>query len=243
MGLALLVLVAEVGSGFVGEISGEKNDSFLGRIGADFFESLKGADVDAAWSLGEKVGGFGDGSSGGFFAFGGDDGGAAFTLGFSLFRHSTFHVGGELDVLETDAFDVNAPFVGLGVDDFADLSGDFVTFAEDFVEIEVTGDVAEGSLGKGAGCVAVVRGFEDGFLGVDDAGIDDGVNIDSDVVAGDDFLFRDIHRGGADVNFEHFVDVGDDDTEAGVQSARIAAEAEDDAAFVLINNADAGDND
>lgn len=215
----------------------------MGGVGADFFESLEGADVDTAWSLGEKMGGFGDGGSSGFFAFGGDDGGTAFALGFSLFRHSAFHVGGEFDVLEADAFNVDTPFVGLGVDDFADLGGDFVTFAEDFVEVEVTGNVAEGGLGEGAGCVAVVRGFEDGFLGVDDAGIDDGVDIDGDVVAGDNFLFRDIHRGSANVNFEHFVDVRDDDTEAGVQSARIAAEAEDDAAFVLVNDADAGDND
>lgn len=145
--------------------------------------------------------------------------------------------------METDAFDVDAPFVGLGVDDFANLGGDFVAFAENFVEVKVAGNVAEGGLGEGAGGVAIVRGFEDGLLGINDASIDYGVNVDGDVITGNDFLFRDVHRGSANVDFEHFVDVRDDDAEAGVQSAGIAAEAEDDAAFVLVDNADARDDD
>lgn len=232
-----------MGSGFVGEIGRKKDDSFLRGVGADFFEGLEGADVDAAWGLGKEMGGFGNSGSSGLFAFGGDDGGAAFALSLGLFGHSAFHIGRELDVLKANALDINTPFVGLGVDDFADLGGDFVAFAKDFVEVEVAGDVAEGGLGESAGGVAVIGGFEDGFLGVDDASIDDGVNIDGDVVAGDDLLFRDVHRGGADVDLDHFVDVRNDDAEAWVQGARIATEAEDNAAFVLVDDADPGDND
>lgn len=209
----------EVRGGFVGEVGREENDGFLGGIGADFFESLKGADVNAAWGLGEEVSGFSDGGCGSFFAFSGDDGGTALALGFGLFGHGAFHVGWELNVLEADTFDVDTPFVGLSIDNFADLGGNFVALAEDFVEVEVASDVAEGGLGEGAGGVAVISGFEDGFLSVDDARIDDGVDIDGDVVAGNNFLLRNVHWGGADVDLEHFVDVGDDDAEAWVQSA------------------------
>lgn len=229
--------------GFVGEVGRKEDDGLLGGVGADFLEGLEGADVDAARGLGEHVCGFGDGCGSGFLAFSGDDGGAAFAFGLGLLGHGTFHVGREFYVLETDAFDVDAPFVGLGVDDFANLGGDFVAFAENFVEVEVAGDVAKGGLGEGAGGVAIVRGFEDGLLGVDDAGIDDGVDIDGDVVAGDDFLLGDVHWGGADVDLEHFIDVRDDNAKARVQGAGIATETEDDAAFVLVDDADAGDDD
>ncbi len=206
-------LVAEVGGNFVGEVSGEEDDGFLGGVGADFFKSLESTDVDAAWGLGEEMSGFSDGGSGGFFTFSGDNSGAAFTLGFGLFRHGAFHVGREFNVLEADTFDVDTPFVGLCINDFADLGRDFVAFAQDFIEVEVAGDVAESGLGESTGCVTVIRGFEDGFLRVDDASVDDGVDINSDVVAGDNFLFRNVHRGSADVDFEHFVDIGDNNTE------------------------------
>ncbi len=202
-----------MGGNFVGEVGGEEDDGFLGGVGADFFKSLESADVDAAWGLGEEMSGFSDGGSGGFFTFSGDNSGTAFTLGFGLFRHGAFHVGGKFDILKTDTFNVDTPFVGLCINDFADLGGDFVAFAQDFIEVEVAGDVAEGSLGEGAGCVTVVRGFEDSFLGIDDASVDDGVDINGDVVAGDNFLFWNVHRGSADVDFEHFVDIGDNNTE------------------------------
>lgn len=229
--------------GFVGEIGREKDDGFLGGVGTDFFERLEGADVDAAGGLGEEVGGLGDGSGSGFFAFGRNDGSAALALGLGLFGHGAFHVGGELDVLKTDAFDVDTPFVGLGVDNFADLGGNLVAFAKDLVEVEVAGDVTKGGLGESAGRVAIVCGFEDSFLSVDNAGVDDGIDIDGDVVAGDNFLFRDVHWGGADVDFKHFVDIGDDDAEAGIQGAGIFPEAKDNAAFVLVDNTNARNDD
>lgn len=227
----------------VGEIVWQEDNCFLGRIGTDFLEGLEGADIETARSLGEHMGSFSDSSSGGFFAFGGDDGGAAFAFGFGLFGHGAFHVRRELNVLKFNVFDIDTPFVGLGVDDFANLDGDFVALAKDLIKVEITGDVAEGGLSESAGRVGVIRGFKNSLRGVDDAEIDDSVDIDGDVVAGDDFLLRDVHRGGADVDFCHVVDVGDDDAEAGLQHAGIFTEAEDNAALVLIDDADAGDDD
>ncbi len=227
----------------VHEVFGKENDGLLGRVGADFFESLESADVDTAGSLGEHTGGFGDGGSGGFFAFGRDDSGAAFAFGFGLLGHGAFHVGGELDILKFDIFNINTPFVGLGVDDFADLSRDFVTFAENFVEVEIAGHIAQSGLSEGASSVRVIGGFEDGFGSVDDTEVDDSVDIDGDVVASDDFLLWNVHRGGANVDFAHFVDIGNDNAKAGLEYAREFTEAENYAALVLIDNADARDDD
>ncbi len=189
------------------------------------------------------MGSFSNSSSGGFFAFGGDDSGAALAFGFGLLGHGAFHVRGELNVLKFDVFDVDTPFVGLSVDDFANLDGDFIALAKDLIKVEIASDVAESGLGESAGRVGIIRGFKNSLRGVDDAEVNDGVDIDGDVVTGDDFLLRDVHRGGADVNFCHVVDVGNDDAEAGLQHAGIFTEAEDDAALVLIDDADAGDDD
>lgn len=224
----------------VGEAVWQEDDSLLGRVGTDFFESLQGADVKTAWGLSKQVSGFGNGSSSGFFALGGDDGSAAFALGFGLLGHGTLHVGRKLDVLKADALDVDAPFVGLGINNFADLGGNFVTFAENLVEVKIAGDVAKGGLGESAGGVGVIGGFEDGFGGINDAEIDDGVDIDGDVVARDDLLLRNVHWRGAYIYFDHVVDVGNNHAEAWLQDAREFAEAENDAAFVLVDNAYSG---
>lgn len=221
-GLCLTTETAEV---FVSEVGRQKDDGLLGRISGNLFKSLESTDVDTTRGLSEETGSFSDGSSSGFFAFGGDDGGAAFAFGFGLLSHGAFHIGGEFNVLEFNRLNINAPFVSLSVDDGADLGGDFVALAKDFVEIKIAGDVAQGSLSKSGSGVFIAGSFEDGFGGVDDAGIDHGVNIDGNVIASDDFLLRDVHWGGADVNFNHLVDIGDDDAKTRVQNPGEFAEA------------------
>lgn len=180
-------------------------------VGADFFESLEGANADAAWGLSEEMGGFGDGGSGGFFAFGGNDGGATLAFSFGLFGHGSFHISRKLDILELDTFDVDAPFVGLGVNDFADLSGNFVALAKDFVKVEIAGDVAESGLSESASGIAIISSFENGFASINNASVNDCIYINGDVVASDNFLLGDIHRGGANINLEHLIDIGNND--------------------------------
>ena len=66
----------------------------------------------------------------------------------------------------------------------------------------------------------VVEDLDDGVLGVDDAEVDDGVDLDGDVVAGDALLAGDVHRHGAQVDVDHAVDDGQDDEEAGALARR-----------------------
>lgn len=227
---------------FVSEVGRQKDDGLLGRISGNLFKSLESANVDTTRGLSEETGSFGDGGSSGFFAFGGDDGGAAFAFGFGLLGHGAFHISGKFDVLELDGLDIDAPFVSLSVDDGADLGGDFVALAKDFVEIKIAGDVAQGSLSKSGSGVFITGSLEDGFGGVDDARINHGVNINGNVIAGDDFLLRDVHWSGADVNFDHLVDIGDNDAKTRVQNPGEFTKAQHDAAFVLIDDTNAGDN-
>lgn len=238
-GLCSTTETAEV---FVSEVGRQQDDGLLGRISGNLFKSLESTDVDTTRGLSEETGSFSDGSSGGFFAFGGDDGGAAFAFGFGLLGHGAFHIGGEFDVLELDGLDIDAPFVSLSVDDGADLGGDFVALAKDFVEIKIAGDIAQGGLSEGGSGVFITGSLEDGFGGVDDARINHGVNINGNVIASDDFLLRDVHWGGADVDLDHFIDIRDNDAKTRVQNAGEFTKAQHDAAFVLIDDTNAGDN-
>ncbi len=72
-------------------------------------------------------------------------------------------------------------------------------------------------MGKSAGGVGVIGGFEDGLGSVNDTEINDGVNIDGNVVTSDDFLFGNVHWGGTDIDFGHMVNVGDNDVKAGFE--------------------------
>ncbi len=188
----------------------------MGRVGADFFESLESTNIECAGSSGEKTGSFGNGGSGSFFALGRNNRGAAFTFGFGLFGHSTLHVGWEFDVLEFNIFDIDAPFVGLSVNNFANLGRDFVAFAEDFVEIKITSHITEGGLRKRAGGVSVIGGLKDGFGRVNNTEINNCIDIDGNIVARDDFLFGNVHRCSADIDFGHVVDIGNNNTETRV---------------------------
>ena len=58
---------------------------------------------------------------GSFFAVGVDDVGAALALGLGLLGHGALHIARQLDILNLDILDIDAPFVSLGVNNFFNL--------------------------------------------------------------------------------------------------------------------------
>ena len=68
-----------------------------------------------------------------------------------------------------------------------------VAVGEEAVEIDLAEDGAERGLGELRGLVDVVGDLDDRLVGVDDAEGDDCVDLEGDVVAGDDVLRRDFH--------------------------------------------------
>ncbi len=103
-------------------------DDGVGGVGGSGFDGLEGADGDTA--VGQVLGGEFEFFRSGEFAFGGDDDGATTALGFSLFGHSTLHVGRKFDVLDFDGGNVNTPGVGFFINEVFNLGGEFVTFGE-----------------------------------------------------------------------------------------------------------------
>ena len=89
----------------------------------------------------------------------------------------------------------------------------------------------------------VVGDLGHGVLGVQHAEVQDGAHPDRDVVAGDDFLGRDLQGDDAQVDLHHPVDERDDEEQARPLGADQAAEPEDDAALVLLDDLDRGADD
>ncbi len=115
-------------------------------------------------------------------------------------------------------------------------------WARSLVEIDFAEDGAQGGLGELRGLVDVVGDLDDGLGGVDDAEGDDGVDLEGDVVAGDDVLRRDLHGLLAEGDANDLVEGAEDPDDAGALGGLLhAAEAEDDAALILFEDVEGVD--
>ena len=103
----------------------------------------------------------------------------------------------------------------MAVDDGLDAEIELVAVGEELVKVYLSEDGAEGGLGVLAGLVDVVGDFDDGVGGVDDAEGDDGVDLEGDVVAGDDVLRWNFHGLLAEGDADDGLDGGEDEDEAG----------------------------
>jgi hypothetical protein len=122
-------------------------------------------------------------------------------------------------------------------------SVELLAVGEDVVELDLAEDGAEGGLGELRGLVDVVGDLDDGLGGVEDAEGDDGVDLEGDVVAGDDVLRGDLHGLLAQADADDLVEGAEDEDDAGALGGLAdAAEAEDDGALVLLEDLDGVDD-
>src|SRR6202035_3944200 len=141
--------------------------------------------------------------------------GTALAFGFGLLGHGAKHVFRHVDLLDFDGDDFDAEGGGVAVDDGLDALIEVVAVGEDLVEVDFAEDGAEGGLGDLRGLVDVVGDFDDGLDRVDDAKGDDGVDLEGDVVAGDDVLRRDFHGLLTEGDADDGVDGAEDQNYAG----------------------------
>ena len=147
-------------------------------------------------------------------ALGGDHLRAPLALGLGLPRHRALHVAGDLDVLDLDDRDLDAPRRGLLVDDPLQDRVDLLALGEQLVERVLAEHGAQRRLRDLRGRGHVVLDLNDRGLRLDDAEVRDGVHAHGHVVAGDHVLRRHVERDRPQVDLDHLVDDRDQDEDA-----------------------------
>ena len=123
------------------------------------------------------------------FRAGGDDFGFSDTFGLRGHGEGVLEFGGEDNVFDEHAFDLDAPAGGDVFDDFAYGLGDFFAAFDDVLEDAGANDVAESGLGAFDEGLADVGDAERGFVGGGDVVVDYGGELEVYVVFGHADLF------------------------------------------------------
>src|SRR5439155_16965212 len=104
-------------------------------------------------------------------------------------------------------------------------------------EVGLAEDAAQRRLGEETGGVEVVLHVHDRLHRVYDAEVDDGVDLQADVVLGDDVLGRHVQHHRAQADTRHPVDgPGDEDESGPLGLGQKLPEAEDDPPLVLVED-------
>src|SRR5580765_3356201 len=177
-------------------------------------------------------------------AVGVDDLGPALALGLGLLGHGALHVLGQVDLLDLDVRNLDAPGLGVLVDDPLELLVDLVARREQIIELHLAEHAPQGGLGDLRGRVQIVLHGDHRALRIDHPEVDHGADLDRHVVAGDHVLRRHVEGDRLQAHPHDLVDDGDQDDQARPVPlpARVkdglgaAAEAKDHRALVFAEN-------
>src|SRR6266540_3206558 len=165
--------------------------------------------------------------------------GATFALGLGLARDRTYHRLVDVDVLYFDGGDLDAPRVGLRVEDLLDVGVQLLTLGQHVVELVLAQYRAQRRLRELRSRLEEIRDLDDRLLRIDHAKVKHRVHLHRHVVARDHVLAWDVVHDGAQVDAHDLLDDRPDQHEPGTLDRREAPEEEHDAALILAENADA----
>ncbi len=204
------------------EFHGEGQDEGGVLLGGDGDDGLEQAQLERGGGLGHLMGGFGELLGRLEFGVGVDDAGPALAVGLGLAGHGALHRVGQGDVLDLDPVDLHAPADGGAVDHQFQALVEFLAVGQQVVQVALADDGPQGGLGHLGDGEAVVLDVDQGRGGVDDLEVDDRVDADRDVVAGDALLGRD--RQGDDLQIDLVQAVHDRNDQGETGPAHLRAE-------------------
>ena len=158
------------------------------------------------------------------FGAGGDDLGLSDPLRLGGHAEGVLKFVAEDDVFDEHALDLDAPAGGDIFDNLTDRLGDFFATFDDILKDASADDVAEGGLRAFDEGLADVADAERGFVGRGDVVVDDGGQVQGDVVFRHANLLGDLHDLDLDVHLDELLRQGVDFDETRVDSAVEAAE-------------------
>src|SRR5262245_3944306 len=162
-----------------------------------------------------------------------DDLGAPLALGLGLAGDGAHHRLVQVDVLDLDRGDLDAPRFGLHIERLLDVDVELLALGQQPVELVLAEHRAQRRLRELAGRDEEVRDLDDRLLRIDHAKVDHGVDLDRDVVAGDHVLRRDVEHHRAQLDAHHLLDDGPDHDQARPLHHPETPELEHHAALVL----------
>ena len=179
-----------------------------GRIlfGADLGEGLQIAQLHRGGNAAEDFRGVDEGLRGLEFGLGVDHLGAAVAFGFGLLGDRPHHVFGELDGPDLDIADLDAPGLGLGVEDALHVGAELLALGQHLVEFVLAEHRAQRGLGEHVGRRQIVLDPDDRAFRVDHVEIEHRVDLHRDIVARDHVLARDFDHFDAQVDADHLLD-------------------------------------
>ena len=172
----------------------------------------------------QDVGGLAHELRGFDFCAGGDDLGFSDPLRLGGHAEGVLELVAEDDVFDEHALDLDAPARGDVFDDFTYRLCDFFAALDDVLEDAGADDVAKGGLRALDEGLADVADTEGGFMGRGDVIVDDGGEVQGDVVFSHADLLGDLDDLDLDVDLDELLGQGVDLDKTGVDSAVEAAE-------------------
>ncbi len=172
-----------------------------------------------------------------------NDLGALLALGLGLPGHRALHVGRQIDVLHFDRRHLDAPRVGVLIENLLQLLVQPLALRQQIVELDLPEHAAQRRLRELRRRVDVVLDLDDRPPRIHHPEVEHRVDLDRHVVARDHVLRRHVedHRPQADLH--HAIDRREHQDHAGpLRLRQQLAEAEDHAALVLRQDLDRADD-
>src|SRR5438034_4276145 len=169
-------------------------------------------------------------------ALGVDDLGATLALGLGLAGDRAHHGFIEVDLLDFDRRDLDAPGIGLRVEHLLDGEVQLFALGEQLVQRVLAQHRAQRSLREIARRGIVLLDLDHRLGRIDDAKVNDRIDFYRDVVARDHVLWRYIHHDRTQIDAHPLLDPWNDEDQPGALDFPEAAEHEHHAALVFAQN-------
>jgi len=122
----------------------------------------------------------------------------------------------------------------MGVQNFLQFRVYLLPFRQQFIEFSLTADTPQSGLRQLGHGIGIVFHLNDGLDGIDHPEINHRIDLDRDIVPGDDVLGIYIHRYQAQAHFYHFIDHRYQDDQTRPLGFDYPTQAKNDPPFIFV---------
>ena len=188
------------------QLEGQGEDDRGVLLDGDLRQGSQEPKLEGLGIRGNDIGGLGELARCLELAFGMDDFGPAFALGLGLLGDGPDHVLRKIDMLHLDHLDLDAPRVGALVDDLLELGVELLPLRKEVVKTDLPEDAPERGLGELGSRVEVILDIDYALDRLHNPEIKYRIDLDRDIVPGDDVLRGDVLGNQPEADPDHAVD-------------------------------------